>query len=261
VLSPWRYAWSSVAGTSHLRRGLPCQDHAEVTTWPVSDPDPALVLAVADGAGSAERADEGARRACLAFLEYAGRAVAWMGPAHLPDDHGQRSLEIVQDEIAELARETGTALSAFACTLLAGVVGAHSALFLQLGDGAIAVRSVENPSWRLAAIPQRGEFANQTVFVTRRDAARHLQAVHLQETVLEVALMSDGVEFIAVKQATATPHAPFLEHVLHGLRCTNEAGHAAAHDAWLTAFLDSPSVNARTDDDKTLVLATRVLSG
>lgn len=247
-----------MVGTSHVRTNTPCQDHSQVTTWPASDTRPALVLAVADGAGSAERSDEGSRRACLAFLEFAGAAIDWTGPAHLPRDHGARSLEIVRQEIDSLATETGAAVASFACTLLAGVVGDHSALFLQLGDGAIALRSVEQPGWRLAAAPQRGEFANQTVFVTRQDAARHLQVIHLHETVLELAMMSDGVEFLAVKQALVKPHGPFLEHVLSGLRAAAPTGHVDQHSAWLAAFLDSAAVNARTDDDKTLVVATRV---
>jgi hypothetical protein len=39
------------------------------------------------------------------------------------------------------------------------------------------------------------------------------------------------------------------------LRSTDDYGALAGP---LRAFLDSPQVNARTDDDKTLILATRV---
>lgn len=258
MFRPWRHAACSVTGTGHLRAGTPCQDLAQVNTLPADDANPALVAAVADGAGSAARSDEGARLACEALLSAAALAIDWVcEPEYLDRRHGTQTLEDARRAIEALAGASGAAIGSFACTLLGCIIGEESALFAQLGDGAIAIRTAEHPDWHLAATPERGEFANQTVFVTRADAENHLQVVRLRARVLEVVLMTDGVEFLAIHQASATPHAPFLEHVMAGLRAAGGAGRIAAHEEWLAGFLDSPEVNRRIDNDKTPVLATR----
>src|SRR4051812_35146709 len=68
---PWSVLGESVAGTSHTARNLPCQDafrFRRIGDW--------LVVAVADGAGSASHADLGATRACDELVD----RVAAAGP-------------------------------------------------------------------------------------------------------------------------------------------------------------------------------------
>src|SRR6185436_9273324 len=59
----WRLLGASVTGTSHLKSGLPCQDAHACRALPGG-----VILAVADGAGSAERSAEGARCAADSVL-------------------------------------------------------------------------------------------------------------------------------------------------------------------------------------------------
>lgn len=217
-----------------------------------------LLAVVADGAGSAERSAEGAELACLAFQEIANLAVAWLSVEHLKPDFADTALQDVRRQIDQSACDAGERSAAFACTLVAAVVGAEAAVFLQVGDGAAVLRTQSDHAWRLALTPQRGEFANTTIFVTRPDAPRHLKAVRIDRRVTELALMTDGVEFLAIQQATRTPHGPFMDHVLAPLRAERSPGSSNAHIAWLETFLDSPAVNSRQDDDKTLLLATRL---
>src|SRR5215469_2781463 len=62
----WKIVSSSVTGTSHAKTGLPCQDaHGGLTL-----PDGTLLFAVADGAGSASRADHGSQIAAKDALEF-----------------------------------------------------------------------------------------------------------------------------------------------------------------------------------------------
>ncbi|MFN2251134.1 MAG: protein phosphatase 2C domain-containing protein, partial [Anaerolineae bacterium] len=62
---PWRVVAASVTGTSHAARGVDCQDaHAYVVR-----PDGTLILAVADGAGSADQSADGARIAVERVIE------------------------------------------------------------------------------------------------------------------------------------------------------------------------------------------------
>lgn len=67
---PWRIHGLSVEGYRHRRQGLPCQDAcAAIATSSVA------VLAVADGAGSRPRSEEGARLAVQLATEYFARRV------------------------------------------------------------------------------------------------------------------------------------------------------------------------------------------
>src|SRR5262245_49248018 len=72
--APWRLLFGSVAGSSHERRGDPCQDYCHAVVVAGAD-GPVVVAACADGAGSAPRSEVGARRACLAFVRLAAEAV------------------------------------------------------------------------------------------------------------------------------------------------------------------------------------------
>ena len=68
----WRYALASVVGTSHLASGTPCQDASTCQVLEDGSGRSVLVAFVADGAGSALYADEGAT---LAFSKAQARKV------------------------------------------------------------------------------------------------------------------------------------------------------------------------------------------
>lgn len=255
----WRHSRASVAGTAHLRAGDPCQDHAEVASLPAEGPARLLVAVAADGAGSAARAADGARLACHAFVEFAGFALdrGTAGDPLLDERFPLLALDDLRRELGALAAAAGEPLRDYACTLLAAVVGEDAALFLQLGDGAVVFRAEDEEGWQLALPPGRGEFHNETMFVTHAGAAARLGVRRVAARVRELALMTDGVEFLAVQHQRGQPHAPFLEHVLAGLRAAPSGGPDPGHESWLRGFLGSDAVCRRTDDDKTLVLASR----
>ena len=73
----------------------------------------------------------------------------------------------------------------------------------------------------------------------------------------ELALLTDGLQMLALDYAQSRVHSPFFAPLFRTIRngpC-EETLHAA-----LLGFLDSKRVNDRTDDDKTLLLATRTPS-
>ena len=72
---PWSVLGRSVRGTAHLRHGVRCQD-----SWHVGRvPGGGLVIAVADGAGSAARSDEGSAVAVRAAVGHVLAALAGAG--------------------------------------------------------------------------------------------------------------------------------------------------------------------------------------
>jgi hypothetical protein len=72
-----------------------------------------------------------------------------------------------------------------------------------------------------------------------------------------VALLTDGLQGLALRFSTREAHGPFFEPMFARLRRERE-GEPKGLGKELRAFLGSAPVNQRTDDDKTLVLATRL---
>ena len=78
----------------------------------------------------------------------------------------------------------------------------------------------------------------------------------MERRIDEVALFSDGLQRLALHYQTRTAHAGFFKPMLATLRAA-PADALESLSTQLAAYLSSPAVNERTDDDKTLVLATR----
>ena len=70
----------------------------------------------------------------------------------------------------------------------------------------------------------------------------------------ELALLTDGLQMLALRFADKSVHGPFFLPMFQALRAAESA---SALQTPLRDFLNSPAVNRRTDDDKTLILATR----
>ena len=54
-----------------------------------------------------------------------------------------------------------------------------------------------------------------------------------------------------------TVHAPFFANMIRAVEGSSTIGRDDSLSRSLAAYLDSPTINNRTDDDKTLVLAVR----
>jgi len=278
---PWRTVAASVVGTSHSDAGQPCADACRVRVFPTARGGSILVAAVADGAGSSEHAPEGARLAVEAVLEQAQRWVSGKGgrpsPPRSRSPHGAprrragsrpgpalsrfsrrevvRWTSAARRRIADAAASRGLESRAFSCTLLVALVDETSAVFFQVGDGAIVYRG-ESGLYVPALWPQSGEYANCTWFVTDEDVADRVESA-VAEGVHEVALLSDGLQGIALRLVDRQAHGPFFEPMFARLRTETELEPPGLLDE-LRSFLESPAVSKRTDDDKTLVLATRL---
>jgi hypothetical protein len=259
MLPLWRLIGASVTGTSHTKSGLPCQDaHAyrEVAGC--------ALLVVADGAGSAEHSAEGAQCASHAALTVLSGAMDGGWP---PSPEPWRDLFVAayaaaKAELEQLAADSGLPSRAFATTLLCAALSDHGLAVAQLGDGvAAAFAANSNPDthgdWFLAAQPQRGEYANETYFLSQADALQHIDVTVYAEPVRALAVMTDGLLRL-VLNGQRQPHEPFFRPLLtFGV----EVDDAAQGSGQLAGFLASERVCARTDDDKTVVLALRLPAG
>jgi hypothetical protein len=213
-----------------------------------------LVVACADGAGSADLSAVGARRACRTIISLIASTLKSSLQVGQVDREAvlgwyRRTRSALEQE----AEWRGQKLRQFACTLLLAVVGESAARFAQIGDGAIVI--LEGDSYRPVFWPQSGEFANATNFVTDPGWEKSLAFAAQDTRVDEIAVLSDGLQALSLDYAAKTAHGAFFSPMFRPLRA---APTGASLLKPLREFLDSPRVNERTDDDKSLILATRM---
>lgn len=252
----WRIAAASVTGTSHARLGTPCQDYSITKIYQDVDKCDVLFVVVSDGAGSAAKAEIGSSIACSTVAEAVEVYLADGGRVEGIDIEVARSwLRMVQSAITTQAEDDAGVVRDYACTLLVAVVGESAAVTLQVGDGAIVVSDGDGWSW--AHWPQRGEFANTTFFATDDRAESQMAFATSKGRVIELAAFSDGIEPLVIQYATQTVFEPFFDKMFPAVRAAKDEGLSDKLSTALAAYLSSPSICERTDDDKTLVLATR----
>jgi hypothetical protein len=250
----WRAIGVSLRGSSHVKTGQPCQDyHAFVRL-----PGGALIAALADGAGTAELSQVGAEIAVNMALEtlrchleknsmtHAG-AEKWrslLGAAM------QGALSAVQREAARRAvpeRELASTLSL--AVAFPGMIAAA-----QVGDGAVVAADSEGKIHTLLR-PISGEYLNETTFLISPGALEQLQFAWHEGGISRLAMLTDGLQMLALKVADGQPHAPFFDPLFRFIATTEDEPKGQAD---LAAFLGSDRVQARTDDDLTLLLAAVV---
>lgn len=144
----------------------------------------------------------------------------------------------------------------YSTTILAAVISSEASSFLQIGDGAIVTDDPDmEEEYCWVFWPEESEYANVTYFATAADAEHHIQAATMSQPVREVAIFTDGLQRLALHIATRTAHAPFFKAMLKPLRA-EETGFSDKYGRSIIEFLSSEAVIERTDDDKSLTLAT-----
>jgi hypothetical protein len=144
--------------------------------------------------------------------------------------------------------------------LLGAVVGQDRAAFFQIGDGAIVVSNRAEPDdYGWVFWPQHGEFANQTNFITQDNALEILEFELEEGCVDEIAMFTDGIERLVLDLQQKTAPAPFFRTLFGWLIKTEPTavgGDIPASEV-VSRYLSSKQINDKTDDDKTLILASR----
>ena len=248
----WNFIHGSAQGTSHRNSGKPCQDHGAIHVVETGFGS-VLVAACADGAGSAKHSEVGARIAVETFLDAASsELLGGLDPSMIEEATLRSWKQIAVARIEEQARSMGVSSRQLACTFLTAVVGPSSAAFAQVGDGVIVVDGPDG--YEFVFWPDTGEYANTTHFITDMDGDRHFRSDCQARPVQDVAMLTDGLQMLVLSYSETRVHGPFFRPIFASLRSAPD-GEAMRAD--LVAFLNSNPVNARTDDDKTLILATR----
>jgi hypothetical protein len=246
----WRFALARATGTSHTRLDLPCQDRCDCAVLP----DGSIVAALADGAGSAEFSDQGAEIAVREWMSAVSSV--YIGPDTDFVSIARTAAEVARNAVLAHAEAQQGTPRQFASTLLAIISTEHGGAAVQIGDGVIVANDGEK-DWSWVFWPQRGEYANTTRFLTEDDATEILQVEAFSRPLSHVAMTSDGLEALAIHYASRSVHAPFFSGMLRPLIRSDVTGKHESLCVALEKYLASPAIAERTDDDVSLILATR----
>jgi len=139
-------------------------------------------------------------------------------------------------------------------TLLVAIATRSWVACLQVGDGIILARRGE--AIEALTRPAKGAFMNQTDFVTMDDYAERVQYRVLSgQDVDAVALMTDGLEHLAVDLADNSPRDGFMQNIFAFAASPDHD--PAVYSSALATELRSDRVSRLTSDDKTLLVAAR----
>ena len=269
----FKWVYASTRGPSHRNSDKLYRDD-DVRVWH-DDKNDTLYLVVADGAGSAKYAREGSKIAVKATINYFKSKPLSSGV--LDSSHGyeiakkevhlaaRNVLTMIDDRCDKIKQERNepnlTRRNLHTTLNLAivqrGLNGDFKVLTFAIGDGAV-VFCQNDGSCTLLSVPDRGEFASQTAFITSNGSVPELESPDCQkfydrrfdEATISadkmkngyLALMTDGVSEDVEDWGRFIGETKFAIEKMDGKALLD----------WLNNQIE------RNLDDKTLVLASQV---
>ncbi len=219
----WRVFQGSARGGHHIDQNIPCQDYIYYQTH-----NQLLCAVVCDGAGSASLSDQGA----AFFAEHITKKLISRV------DHGPYSIEeltpIIEECIAEVRDELTATLSPehtlrdYAATVVGCLMSSQGGCFFHIGDGFGVYQLANQPA--VLSLPENGEYASETFFVTGDDWKAHLRLTLLSspEAGTYWGLMSDGAATFAIDKQRTGFFPAFINPVLDYLKKVDETAGSAA---------------------------------
>lgn len=235
---------AAVRGRDHEREQEPCADACEFAV----DDEGRVALCVCDGAGSVSHGGLGARSVAQAVVatlrELPARSTDTLREAlQLACERGHEAL------LAEAARRE-LPPAALSCTLIAVAAWQDRAVVAHIGDGAVVGRVRKTGELRVLSAPARGEFANETWFISAPGWSEHLR-LGAHQNIEALCAFSDGCERAALS-GDRTPFAPFWSPLFDFAAELHDADQGCAEVARL---LDGEPLRRSSTDDKTLAVA------
>lgn len=246
---------ASVTGASHLRNGLPCQDAHSFASLR----DGIAIAAVADGMGSAAEAGIGSSLAVEVALMTATRRLK--NSSYPKNEDGwilflRACFYAARTHLEEEARLLDLPVRELGTTLLLAVTVPGWLAVAHIGDGAIVAQDGSG-ALETVALPQSGEYANETFSLAQPEALDLAQFYSWPVQPTALALFSDGLQRLALRLPACDPHPPFFAPLFRQLSGLGTEDQVSRAEKALKDFLASDRVAAHSDDDCTLVLVGR----
>lgn len=250
-MATWTWAAASRRGTSHERTDTKRQDAFRCV---LSSDRQTFIALACDGAGSASHGGEGAIIASRALSQSAKAFVSAVG--EMPtNDLLWEWIDQARDRIAAASTRLGLTPRDFATTVVMVISTGEATLTVHIGDGAAIGRSATSAVWESLSWPEHGEYASTTFFLTD-DGEVRVRISRCDTPIDRLAIFTDGIERLALDFAAGEPHSPFFTAISEPIARSAVAGCDRPLSIKLGEYLASDAINQRTDDDKTLVLAS-----
>lgn len=249
----WKPIASSVPGASHIKYGKLCQDYSNFCT--VED---VIIGAVADGAGSAKYSQIGAELSVQTTLLYLKTWIEEYNEKNLQHAISKElAKEIfygvyfkVKENLKEKAEYEKYTIHELACTLLAFIATPYWIAAMQIGDGFIVIRPISS-NYKLLFKPDKGEYVNETNFVTSQNAQLEMKIDVISNKIKFICASTDGLERLAINLQNWEPFKGFFKPFEDGVAI---AENLVQEKEDVEKLLISEYFNDHSDDDKTLLL-------
>ena len=258
MMKRWTWAGAKAVGGSHVDAGTPCEDAVVCDVLRRAGRPDVLIAGVADGAGSAEHARIGAVLAASLFVETVRSSLDEDPDRTVTEDLVRHGIKTARQSVLLFAARHGRRPRSYASTLVGCVMHESGGVIAQVGDGAAVIALAASPNeWRVPIWPDHGEYINTTSFLTDDDGEEKVRFASLAEPAAHVSLFTDGLERLVLDFTRRAPHGPFFRAVFQELNAI-PWGQGESHwaSAELRRLLESERVAKRTDDDRTLLIAS-----
>ena len=249
----WKVAASTVTGKSHIDRGEKGQDFNKAGTIQIGEEEYFIGI-VSDGAGSTTDGGRGAEITCETAFACITGTVRDTCVSEITDKTIQVWISVCHDAIVAEATKRGKRLRDFACTVIGIVAGNGGVIFFQIGDGAIVTRCGDE--YAVIFWPEQGEYVNTTYFVTDEEFQHSVKISRSGTIPIAIAAFTDGLQNLVLSFAQKSPHPGFFRPLFEALQSSSDDT-CPGFSAQLGQFLNRDDISARSDDDRTLVLAVR----
>ena len=238
----WKTLNYEVIGKSHIKAKKVCQD--KTFTY---NQNGAIVSALADGAGSYEYSDIGAIIACKSISKFIGDNFDELINISNANEVIYKIVNHVVNDIENKANEMHCEKEKLSSTLLCVAIKNDDVMVFHVGDGLIA--GLKNGELKTLTMPDNGEFANATYFITSPRAFEKARLLKGKTTGFQgFALMSDGSSASLYNKKLQKP-ANAIAKLIIGLQYTFPQSYIDT-----VKYLMEYEIHERTTDDCSIAL-------
>lgn len=241
----WSYSSCQVQGRGHVKNHVPCQDKTKTVFE-----NGTYVIALSDGAGSAKLSHLGA--SCV--VESISQLFVHRFDDLFNNEDGRQVklliMERIMADISSKATEFCCTLMDLAATMLVVAVNKERFIIAHIGDGVVGY--LDGDVLKTASSPSNGEHANETYFVTSRDAINKMKLFKGGiKNISGFVLISDGTEQSLYNKKGNTLSPVIIKLMQRTLILSREAMCGQLESAFKNLII------TRTQDDCSIALLSR----
>lgn len=248
---PTRYKilGASMIGPLHIIKGIPCQDAYAYETLPSGH----IIIAIADGLGSAAMSEIGSRIAVDAAVEAIKKKTIDSIKNDSLSSLARDSVVAARKALEEKALTLQCTLCDLACTFISVIMLEDSLVVAHIGDGAVVAKKGEDLF--VVSEPGDSEYVNEVTPLTSRKWEDSLNITPVYSGISGVMAFSDGLQRAALRKSEdrRIPYNAFCDPLF---LFAEEITDLQNGEKELKEFLASKKMSDHSEDDKTLIFVT-----